>query len=157
ARTESTAARARSLTPERAAALPASRDLIKALRPLRRRVVSPGAGVLDVDATVRRAAEEDLWFPTFASARERWLDVLLVADHGISMILWKDTIDELERVLRNSGAFRSVRSLWLESDAQTVSVTARGRGASPPTPERLSRMTRGTGRSVILILSDCVG
>ncbi|MGQ0649600.1 MAG: SAV_2336 N-terminal domain-related protein, partial [Gemmatimonadaceae bacterium] len=147
---------ARSLTLPRAAALPESRELIRALRPLRRRVVSPGQGLLDIDTTVQRAAEEDLWIPAFAAARERWLDVLLVADHGLSMIIWKDTIDEFERVLRNAGAFRSVRSWWLESDA-TVAVTARGRGPRPDTPEHLTRLVRGAGRSVVLLISDCVG
>lgn len=151
------AAPARTLTLPRAAALPDSRDLIKALRPLRRRVVSPGSGVLDIDTTVRRAAEEDLWIPSFESARERWLDVLLVADHGLSMIIWKDTIDEFERVLRNSGAFRSVRSWWLESDADQLAIAARGRGPSPATPEKLTRLVRGAARSVILVISDCVG
>lgn len=157
ASTGDAAAPARTVTLARAAALPTSRELIKALRPLRRRVISPGGGILDVDATVRRAAEEDLWFPTFASARERWLDVLLVADHGLSMIFWKDTIDEFERVLRNAGAFRSVRSWWLESDADAPAITARGRGPIPATPERLVRQTRGAGRSVVLVVSDCVG
>jgi acylphosphatase len=155
-RTDPTAA-GRTLTLARVAALPESRELVKALRPLRRRVVSPGSGILDVDTTVRRAAEEDLWFPSFASARERWLDVLMVADHGLSMILWKETIDEFERVLRNSGAFRSVRSWWLESDADPSAVTARGRGPSPATPEDLVRLTRGIGRSIVLVVSDCVG
>ena len=148
---------ARSITLERAAALPASRELIRSLRPLRRRVVSPGGGIVDLEATVRRAAEEDLWFPTFAPARERWLDVLLVVDHGVSMIVWKDTVDELERVLRTSGAFRSVRSWWLETGVERIAVTARGRGASPSTPEALSRLTRGASRSVVLLVSDCVG
>lgn len=147
---------ARSVTLARTAALPQSRDLIRSLRPLRRRVVSPRQGPLDVDTTVQRAAEEDLWIPAFASARERWLDVLLVADHGRSMIIWKDTIDEFERVLRNSGAFRSVRSWWLESDGP-IAVTARGRGPQPDTPENLTRLVRGAERSVVLLMSDCVG
>jgi acylphosphatase len=148
---------ARVLTLARAAALPESRELIKALRPLRRRVVSPGAGVLDIDTTVRRAAEEDLWIPAFESERERWLDVLLVADHGLSMIIWQDTIDEFERVLRNSGAFRSVRSWWLESGTDELAISPRGRAPRPATPQTLTRLVRGTSRSVVLLISDCVG
>ena len=153
----SATASARALTLSRASALPESRELIKALRPLRRRVVSPGAGVLDVETTVRHAAEEDIWIPSYQSTRERWLDVLLVADRGLSMIIWQETIDEVERVLRNSGAFRTVRSWWLQSDADSPAITAKGRGASPPTPEKLVRLVRGTMRSVILLVSDCVG
>jgi acylphosphatase len=148
---------ARALTLARASALPDRRDLIRALRPLRRRVASPGSGVVDIDATVRRAAEEDLWLPSFAPTRERWLDMLLVVDHGLSMILWKDTVDEFERVLRNSGAFRSVRAWWLESDDVEIGVRARGRGQSPASPETLARLARGTSRSTILVVSDCVG
>jgi acylphosphatase/tetratricopeptide (TPR) repeat protein len=145
------------LTLAAASALPESRALLKALRPLRRRVPSPGAGVLDIDETVRRAAEEDLWVPTYAPARERWLDVLLVADHGLAMVVWKDTIDEFERVLRTSGAFRSVRSWWLESDQKVPTVRVRGRGTNPARPEGLVKLTRGVGRSVVLVISDCVG
>ncbi|MEO7083777.1 MAG: acylphosphatase [Gemmatimonadaceae bacterium] len=148
---------ARSLTLERASSLPDRRDLIKALRPLRRRVPSPGSGVVDIDATVRRAAEEDLWIPSFQPTRERWLDVLLVADHGLSMILWKETLDEFERTLRNSGAFRSVRSWWLDTDTPEPRVRARGRGQSPTSPAKLAHLTRGAGRSVMLVVSDCVG
>lgn len=150
-------ASSRTLTLPRVAALPDSRALIRALRPLRRRVASPGTGVLDIDTTVRRAAEEDLWIPSFRPARERWLDVMLVADHGLSMIIWKDTIDEFERVLRNSGAFRSVRSWWLESDPASVAISARGRGSLPATPEKLVRLVRGQARTIVFVISDCVG
>jgi acylphosphatase len=150
-------ATARSLTLPRAAALPQGRDLIKSLRPLRRRVAVPGVGALDLEATVRRAAEESLLIPSFKPERERWLDVLLVIDHGLSMIIWKDTIDEFERVLRGSGAFRSVRSWWLDSDTPTIEVAVRGRGQRPSTPEELARLVRGTSRSVVLVVSDCVG
>ena len=147
----------RAIALPRGTALPESRSLINALRPLRRRVVSPGTGVLDIDATVRRAAEEDLWIPSFESARERWLDVLLVADHGLSMVIWKDTIDEFERVLRVSGAFRSVRSWWLESDAARLVISPRGRGPHPAMAEQLTRLVRGQARSIVLVISDCVG
>ncbi|MEZ5285879.1 MAG: SAV_2336 N-terminal domain-related protein [Vicinamibacterales bacterium] len=141
----------------RAPALPDSRELVRALRPLRRRVRSPARGVIDVESTVRRAADEDLWIPSFAPARERWLDVLLVADHGLSMVIWRETIDEFERVLRTSGAFRRVRSWWLESDTAAPALTARGRGQAPAVPERLPRLAQGLDRSVVLLMSDCVG
>ena len=73
------------------------------------------------------------------------------------MIIWQDTIDEFERVLRNSGAFRSVRSWWLQSDSDALEMAPRGRAPRPATPEQLTRLVRGQARSVILTLSDCVG
>nr|WP_283815829.1 acylphosphatase [Bradyrhizobium lablabi] len=151
------AAPSRAIALPRATALPESRSLINALRPLRRRVPSPGTAVIDIETTVQRAAEEDLWIPSFEPARERWLDLLLVADHGLSMVIWKETIDEFERVLRHSGAFRSVRSWWLESDAARVAVNPRGRAPSPATAERLTRLVRGQARSIVVVISDCVG
>ena len=98
-----------------------------------------------------------MWYPTFVAARERWLDIMLVADRGLSMILWKDTIDEFERMLRNSGAFRSVRSWWMESDPERVTMSARGRGSAPRRADEFVRLSRGAGRSVALVISDCVG
>lgn len=144
------------LTLERTEALSIGRDLARALRPLRRRVQVPGRGRLDVDATVRRAIDEFIFLPSFLPARERWLDVLLVLDHGLSMIVWKETLDAFERVLRTSGAFRSVRSLWLESDTDRPTLSSRGHAAPTGDALQLPTMAHARSRTVVLVVSDCV-
>jgi len=144
------------LTLERTEALSIGRDLARALRPLRRRVQVPGRGRLDVDATVRRAIDEFIFLPSFLPARERWLDVLLVLDHGLSMIVWKETLDAFERVLRTSGAFRSVRSLWLESDTERPTLSSRGHAAPTGDALQLPTMAHARSRTVVLVVSDCV-
>ena len=107
-------AEGRWLTLERTAALSTGLELARALRPLRRRVKVPGRGRLDVEATVRRVIDEFIFLPSFLPARERWLDVLLVLDHGLSMIVWKETLDAFERVLRTSGeVLRPQGSSWV--------------------------------------------
>lgn len=141
---------------ERTAALSMGLELSRALRPLRRRVHVPGRGRLDVDATVRRVIDEFVFFPTFQPDRERWLDVLLVLDHGLSMIVWKETLDAVERLLRTSGAFRSMRSFWLETDAAAPVLTTRGRTAQARAALQLPAMSQSRARTVVLVVSDCV-
>lgn len=144
------------LTLERTEALAIGRDLARALRPLRRRVRIPGRGMLDVEATVRRAIDEFIFLPSFMPGRERWLDVLLVLDHGLSMIVWKETLDAFERVLRSSGAFRSVRSLWLESDAEAPTLSPRTGAAPVRDALQLPSLAHARSRTVVLVVSDCV-
>ncbi len=145
------------LTLERTAALSMGLELSRALRPLRRRVQVPGRGRLDVEATVRRAIDEFIFLPTFRPARERWLDVLLVLDHGLSMIVWKETLDAFERVLRTSGAFRSLRTVWLETDLATPVLTSRSSGTPMRDALQLPAMAHARSRTVVLLVTDCVG
>lgn len=142
-----------------ATALPGALALGHALRPLKRRVPSATAVVLDEEATVDRAADEGIWAPVMRPELTRWLDLALVIDQSPSMTVWARTVEELRRLLERHGAFRDVRIWLLETDAAagqavlyagTESATSRAR---PSTPREL--IDPG-GRRLILMVSDCV-
>ncbi len=90
--------------------------LARALKPLMRRLPSGTNLVLDEVATTQRIADEGLWLPVLKPMREPWLDLELVVDESISMQIWRRTIRELERLLKNYGIFRDVRVWGLISD-----------------------------------------
>lgn len=139
-----------------AAALPEARWIARGLRPLRRRVPSASGMDLDVEATVRRAAEEDIWLPVLRSRRERWLDLALVVDDSPSMRVWGDVVDEFARVLRWSGAFRSITRWHMRDDGGPGILphrSARSVNERPRVPVSLTALPR---RGLILVVSDLV-
>ena len=138
------------------AALPGSLALARALRPLRRSVPSRTRRVLDVAETVRRVAEEGVWLPALRPARDRWLDLALVVDSGPSMGPWSSTATELLKLLSCIGAFRTVRVWNLDTDASPPRLRA-GLAHRSGAPERAPReLVDPAGRSLILVLTDCV-
>ncbi|WP_416901639.1 SAV_2336 N-terminal domain-related protein [Micromonospora echinospora] len=140
-----------------APAIPDTLRLMRSLRPLKRTVASRHRAVLDEEATVRRIAERRIWLPVLQPARERWLDLVLVADLDASGQLWGQPAAELYALFRRLGAFRDVRLRHLRTDAAGVPwVTASGhsRGGTPRSP---SELTDPTGRRLILVLTDGVG
>ena len=96
--------------------------LARALKPLMRRVPSGRELVLDEAATIQRIADEGLWIPVLKSAVEPWLDLELVVDESISMQIWRHTIREWERLLKNYGIFRDVRVWGLITDENLSST-----------------------------------
>jgi hypothetical protein len=90
--------------------------LARALKPLMRRMPSGSTLVLDEAATTQQIAETGLWLPVLKPTLEPWLDLELVVDEGISMQIWRQTIGELERLLKNYGIFRDVRVCGLIAD-----------------------------------------
>jgi uncharacterized protein YegL len=132
--------------------------LARALKPLMRRVVAGRELVLDEVATIQQIAEKGIWLPILKPTLEHWLDLDLVVDESISMQIWRHTIKELERLLKNYGIFRDVR-VWglINDDNQPVKIR-RGIGAaakdqSPRSPKEL--IDPG-GRRLVLVVSDCV-
>ncbi|MDB1088319.1 FxSxx-COOH system tetratricopeptide repeat protein [Streptomyces sp. ACA25] len=113
-----------------------ARAVEQALRPLRRRLVSPSAPVLDEEATAASAAEYGVWLPRFRPGTERRLSVSLVVDSRGSMRLWSRTAERFAAALGGSGAFRDVRlHRWSPGDAVALR-------AGPP------------GRHMVLVLTD---
>ncbi|MER5890910.1 SAV_2336 N-terminal domain-related protein [Streptomyces sp. NPDC001941] len=109
----------------------------RGLRPLKRTVPSPHAVELDEAATAEAIADHGLLDLVLRPARERWLDLVVAVDDGLSMRIWSDTVGELARLLSSLGIFRKV----------TVRAYA---FAAPPPPARPA----GRGRTVVLALSD---
>ena len=83
----------------------------RALRPLARRVPSSFAQVFDEAATVRRAADCDVWVPVLRPAPARSFEMALVVDGAITMTAWHETLREFRRVLERLGAFLDAR-VW---------------------------------------------
>lgn len=132
--------------------------LARALKPLMRRVPSDRELVLDEAATIQRIADEGLWIPVLRPAVEPWLDLELVVDEAISMQIWRHTIRELEKLLKNYGIFRDVRVWGLITDENEQVQIRRGIGAAAKNQTLRSpkELIDPSGRRLVLVVSDCV-
>jgi formylglycine-generating enzyme required for sulfatase activity len=140
-----------------AAALRQSLQLGRALRPLMRKVASQTAVILDEEATAVQIAEQDVSMPVFRQAPERWLELALVVEVSRSTLIWQDTIQELQRLLEQQGAFRMVRTWCLRQAADGSphlfpKWNAVHTNQQPRSPKEL---TDPSGRRLILVVSDC--
>ncbi|WP_093612832.1 SAV_2336 N-terminal domain-related protein [Streptomyces indicus] len=119
--------------------------LQRALRPLKRRVPAPAGFELDEQATADRiarlAAPGQAWLPVLRPAAERWLRLRIVYDDGPTMTVWRPLLRELRTALGQSGIFRT-----LDVHRLTESGEVRGTAGTP-----------ADGRTVTLVLSDCMG
>jgi hypothetical protein len=142
-------------------ALPNGPEVVRALRPLRRRVPSQYGIVYDEKATVEAVARVGVdgpWIPVVHRRLERWLELALVFDKAESMSIWGPLLSELRLLLMRMGAFRDVRvwSLITNTEAirlqkgfaQTATTVQTARGAN--------ELLDAAGRRVILVISDCV-
>ncbi|MDX3187393.1 FxSxx-COOH system tetratricopeptide repeat protein [Streptomyces sp. MN03-5084-2B] len=144
--------------------LPGAADLVRALRPFKRKVFSKKADdvELDEDRTAEEAAQTGMWLPVTRRRRGRWLDLTLVVDSSPSMALWTPTVNAFERLLERLGAFRSVRVRLLETGktgaaegGEVLGPTLRGGTAD--TPARGAGEVIGSAdRSLLLLLTDGV-
>lgn len=132
--------------------------LARALKPLMRRVPAGTNLVLDEAATSQRIADEGLWLPVLRPTLESWLDLELVVDESISMQIWRQTVEDLEKLLKNYGIFRDVRVWALTADDQKRVRIYRGMGrrAKNPVPRSPKELIDGSGRRLVLVASDCV-
>lgn len=130
----------------------------RALRTLSRRTRSHTRVRIDEEATIRRLAEERVFLPVQRSVSERWLDLSLVLDRSRSMDIWSRLLNELRALFVRLGLFRNVRLWALDADGNTPVLqleAQRGRvGAVSLAPRALVDQT---GRSLVLVISDCVG
>jgi kumamolisin len=128
----------------------------RALRPFKRRVPSDQDLQVDIDRTVETSATARRLVLEFTGKPERWLDVALVVDGGASMVVWRETFQELARVLVQLGAFSNVARWGLDTnagpDGKTV-VSLRDAQERRHPPERL---LRPSGRRVVLVATDAV-
>ncbi len=132
--------------------------LARALKPLMRRMPSGTTMVLDETATTQQIAQTQLWLPVLKPTLEPWLDLELVVDEGISMQIWRHTIGELERLLKNYGIFRDVRVWGLTVDDRERVQIRRGIGATAKNQPLRSpaELIDPSGRRLVLVVSDCV-
>jgi len=137
------------------APLPNALQLSRALRPLRRRIPSRRARLLDVEATVERIVDRGLWLPVTRPRPEPWLNLDLLVDTADSMAVWGPAIAALHRLLNRQDAFARIRLLYLRrgpTAAQGFRLYDRSGRAQPIEP----RGTHPQRRRLLWVLSDCV-
>ncbi|MFG3464983.1 SAV_2336 N-terminal domain-related protein [Streptomyces sp. NPDC047853] len=134
----------------RGRALPNALHLLRALRAYKRPWVNGLHAELDIEQTVDGYARSGELIPAFRAAPERWFDLLLIVDRSLSMQVWKETINELERVLDHLGAFRLLRTWGLTfENAQPVLHDHQGAVAGP------DHVLSPQGRRLVIVVSDC--
>ncbi|MFG1951606.1 SAV_2336 N-terminal domain-related protein [Micromonospora sp. NPDC048830] len=143
-----------------AGALPNSGQVLRALRPLKRRVRSGHRATIDEEATACQIAERRLWTPVWRPATDRWLHLTLVLDRSSVGGVWDRLGHEVRTLLERLGAFRTIRVVYLGLRPDgTMGLTARARldGPNPPVaPRSPLGLTDRTGDHLVLVLSDCV-
>ena len=137
-------------------ALVGTRDLARALRPLRRRLPTYAAPIVDEVATAASIADNGLFYPRFRPGMERWLDLTLLIDNSASMTIWRRTLIEFNTLLQRLGAFRDIRMWYFDADEHAGEVLTL-RGESGTTLHSHRELFDSTRRRLILIVSDCIG
>jgi MinD-like ATPase involved in chromosome partitioning or flagellar assembly len=132
-------------------------ELGRSLRPLRRRHDSRHRTEIDEDRTAAVLAETNLPDVVERPVRERWLNLTLLVDDGLSMLLWHRLGTELRTLLERLGAFAVTRVLGLDTrSAGRPRLHARPfRAAGTELP--LSTVNDPSGRTLLLVVSDGMG
>ncbi|MEV6654376.1 SAV_2336 N-terminal domain-related protein [Streptomyces sp. NPDC051219] len=131
--------------------------MARALRPLKQRRPSSRSQEFDEVATAAELAETGLPDVVVRPVRERWLDLALLVDDGMSMLLWRRVVVELRMLMQRMGAFRVVRVHGLDTRCpQAPRLRGRpfdpGSASVPPTV-----LTDPSGRTLVLVISDGMG
>ena len=133
--------------------------IVRALKPLLRKVAVGRGTKLDETATVDRIGRTGLYVPVMEPERLPWFDIVMVIDRGASMQIWHRLVLDIVRVLRCYGAFRDVRVYDLAVEASVGEkldrVTLKGKGDRPG--HHPSEVIDQQGRRVVMVLSDCAG
>ena len=131
-------------------------NLVKALKPLMQRVASGRETVLDEVATAEAVeANEGILVPVFQQELEPWLDLALVIDQSDSMVIWRQTVEDLQRLFKHYGIFRDVRVWDLVTSSQGKIALQPHKSQSQRLADPLE-LVEPNGRRLILIVSDCV-
>lgn len=126
----------------------------RALRPLKQHRPDPEHQELDEAATAERVAQTGTLDVVMEPGRQRWLDLALVLDDGMSMRLWQTLCSELHTLMRQLGAFRQIRvfALRLEKNAPPALTNhpfGNARSTLPP-----AVLADPSGRTMVMVVSD---
>ncbi|MFF8715915.1 SAV_2336 N-terminal domain-related protein [Streptomyces sp. NPDC015184] len=128
----------------------------RALRPLRRRRDSLHRLEIDEELTAAEFAQTGLADVVQRPVRERWLNLVLLVDDGLSMLLWHRLAAELRTLLERLGAFRVSRVLGL--DAGDVRPRLHARPFRPDGPQLpMGTVDDSSGQTLLLVVSDGMG
>ncbi|WP_405011995.1 SAV_2336 N-terminal domain-related protein [Kitasatospora sp. NBC_01539] len=133
-----------------------ARRLVRALKPLKRPVPSPRDGEPDENATADLMADTGLPDLALRPRTERWLDLVLLVDDGLSMEIWRELADGLHTLLGGAGVFRRVRSHGLDT-RHPAGPRLHHRPFGGPAGPAPHTVRPADGRGVVLVLSDTVG
>jgi cell division protein FtsZ len=92
-----------------------SDGLHAALGPLATRDPRPSFKI-DVEATVESFATSGVWIEQHAPGERRWLHASLIIETGPQSPIWQSTLNEFFQLLKERGAFRTVRRQELFKD-----------------------------------------
>jgi len=132
-------------------------SLARALRPLMRKADSRTQRILDEEATVTQVAERGTLIPVLKPAQERWLDLTLVIEEFPSIPIWQEIIAELQKLIELQGAFRYIR-IWRmisDEDNEIQLFSQQHFTTSQPSPRSPKELLDPTGRSLVILISDC--
>ncbi|MGP9017491.1 SAV_2336 N-terminal domain-related protein [Streptomyces sp. BR1] len=131
--------------------------LSRALRLLKQPHIGSHSWEFDDEATATAMAESGLPDVVLRPARQRWLDLTLLIDDGLSMLLWRRLAIELRAVFERLGAFRDIRVHGLDTRSPGA-PRLRVRPFDPGVP-LLSPASAAdpSGRTLVLVISDGVG
>ncbi|MGW2725518.1 SAV_2336 N-terminal domain-related protein [Streptomyces sp. NPDC001492] len=118
-------------------------DVARSLRALGRGVPSTRRFTLDETATAESIADNHVFDMVLRPLRDRWLDLVIAVDNGVSLRIWHDTTAELSALLAGFGIFRSVRMCSFDPEADCPTNAVDGLIVAP-------------GRTVVLVVSDGV-
>ncbi|MCZ8046375.1 MAG: formylglycine-generating enzyme family protein [Microcystis aeruginosa K13-05] len=141
-----------------APALQTALPISRALRPFMGKVPSGTKTILDEEATASFIAERDIWLPVTKPQPERWLTLELVVEESRSSFIWRELINELQNLLENQGAFKTVRVWQLSTsnnqELQLVRRRKKGKAGQRYHPHK--ELIHPRGRGLVLLVSDCV-
>ncbi|MFD8423098.1 SAV_2336 N-terminal domain-related protein [Streptomyces sp. NPDC059466] len=131
--------------------------LSRALRLLKQPQPGPSKREFDEEATAAAMAETGLPDVMTRPARQRWLDLTLLIDDGISMLLWRRLAMELRALLERLGAFRGIRVHGLDTRSAGAPLL-RSRPFDPHSPLLSpASVADPSGGTLVLVISDGVG
>ncbi|MEU2563004.1 SAV_2336 N-terminal domain-related protein [Streptomyces longispororuber] len=129
----------------------------RALRLLKQPQPHPHRREFDEQATAAALAETGLPDIVTRAARQRWLDLVLLIDDGVSMLLWRRLATELRALLERLGAFRGIRVLGLDTRSRHAPLLrSRPFDARSPLLSPASAVDP-SGGTLVLVISDGVG
>ncbi|MFF1264390.1 SAV_2336 N-terminal domain-related protein [Streptomyces anulatus] len=129
----------------------------RALRPLKQYRPHPSAEQLDEAGTAAQIAHSGFLDVVTRPARDRWLDLTVVVDDGVSMLLWQQLCSELNSLLAHLGAFRQIRTYGLRlRPGRMPRLSSRPFVPDAPTVSA-EVLTDPSGRTMTLVISDGAG
>ncbi|MFE2374842.1 SAV_2336 N-terminal domain-related protein [Streptomyces sp. NPDC059398] len=132
-------------------------ELGRSLRPLRRRRDSRHRTEIDEERTAAGLAETRLADVVQRPVRERWLNLVLLVDDGLSMLLWHRLGTELRTLLERLGAFAAIRVLGLDTRSPHQPRLHARPFHTDSAELPLSGINDPSGRTLLLVVSDGMG